>query len=372
MAVKCQAVFRLIEEFAPLSLAEKWDNVGLQLGDPLAETNKILLTLDVNKTVAEEALDQGAGLIISHHPLFFKPVRRLSFDLPSGELVAFLIRSYITVYTAHTNLDGAAGGVSAVLAGRLGLENLTVLSPAASRRYVKLVVFVPSGHEDAVRDALTGAGAGWIGNYRDCTFQTRGTGTFRPLTCASPFIGRQGELEQVEEIRLETIIPVEKTGMVVEAMLEAHPYEEVAYDIYSLANPEAAVGLGRLGRLPEPVSFRKLVEHVKAVLGLEEVKAGGLPERVVKKVAVCGGAGAELWPLALQSGADVLVTGDINYHTGQEMLAEGINFIDAGHHATERVILPVLSRYLEESCRAGGLEAQVLISQVNTNPFTYF
>lgn len=371
MAVKCRVVFELIEEFAPLSLAEDWDNTGLQLGDPQAEVDKILLTLDVNRAVAEDALDQGAGLIISHHPLFFKPLRRLSLDSPLGGLAAFLIRHNITVYTAHTNLDGAAGGVNAVLAGRLGLKEIAVLRPAG-QRYAKLVVFIPPGHENDVRDALTGAGAGWIGNYRDCTFQTKGMGTFRPLAGTNPFIGRRGELEQVEEIRLETIVPVEKTGMAVKAILKAHPYEEVAYDIYPLDNPETTAGPGRLGRLPEPLLFRDFVEHVKRVLGAGRVKAGGLPERVVNKVAVCGGSGAELWPLALQGGADVLITGDIKYHTGQDMLAGGINFIDAGHHATERVILPVLGSYLEGCCRAGSLGAQVLLSQVNTNPFTYF
>lgn len=369
MPVKCMEIFNLVEEMAPRSLAESWDNTGLQVGHPGSEVDRIMLALDVNMNVAREAREKKAGLIISHHPLFLNPYRSINLGRPEGELVSYLIRNNIAVYSAHTNLDNAAGGVNSVFAEKLGLEDVSVLQRAGQERYIKLAVFVPAGHVEDVRNALSEAGAGWIGNYSHCTFMTRGTGTFKPLDGTNPYIGRAGEIEKVEEYKLETIVPYGKLDIVIRAMLKAHPYEEVAYDLYPLENAGPAYGPGRVGILSEPVSFRQFAEKVKDALSLPAVRLGGDLESNVYKVAVCGGSGAGLWTDALSAGADVFVTGDVKYHTAQDMLAAGLKFIDAGHYGTEVFIMPVLRSYLVERCKAAGINVEILLSQTNTDPF---
>lgn len=371
MPVKCREIFNLIEDMAPRHLAESWDNAGLQVGDPRTEVDRVLLALDVNLSVAGEAKEKGAGLIVSHHPLFLKPPRSIDLDRPEGELIGYLIRNNITVYAAHTNLDSAAGGVNAVLAEKLGLSDLSVLHQAGRERYIKLAVFVPAGHMEDVRSAICEAGAGWIGNYSHCTFMTPGTGTFKPLEGTNPFIGKKGEIEQVSEFKLETIVPAGRLDTVIRAMLKAHPYEEVAYDLYTLENPGPAYGLGRIGTLPEPVPLRQFAEKVKAALGLPAVRLGGPPDSAVRKVAVCGGSGAELWQAAMRAGADTLVTGDVKYHVAQDMLNAGLKFVDAGHYGTEAVVMPVLQSYLAGRCRAANIDVEILLSQTNTDPFAY-
>lgn len=372
MPVKCKEIFKLIEEMAPCHLAESWDNSGLQVGDRRAEVAKVLLTLDVNISVAREAAEKGAGLIISHHPLLFKPLKSIDLSQPAGELIGFLIKNNITVYTAHTNLDAAAGGVSHVLAVRLGLEKLAVLQQTEHIRCVKLAVFVPEDHAENVRSAIAEAGAGWIGGYSHCSFMTKGAGTFKPLAGANPYLGRTGELTLVEEIKLETIVPTGILNKVIQAMQKAHPYEEVAYDLYPLETPGPAYGLGRVGELPRQLSFSQFIEQVKTALHLTAVRTGGQPEACVSKVAVCGGSGADLWPAALKAGADTIVTGDIKYHTAQEMADAGLKFIDAGHYGTEAAILPVLQSFLAGRCRDENMSVDLLPAQTNTDPFAYF
>ncbi|MFX4261644.1 Nif3-like dinuclear metal center hexameric protein [Pelotomaculum propionicicum] len=372
MSVKCASIFRLIEEFAPAHLAESWDNCGLQVGDPQAGVEKALLTIDVNLAVAREAVDKGAGLILSHHPLLLKPPKAINTRQPLGELISFLIRNNITVYAAHTNLDAAAGGVNSALAERLGLIETAVLQQTGQTGLFKLVVFIPVGHEEKVRAAILEAGAGWIGNYSHCSFMTGGTGTFKPLAGASPYYGRTGELEQVEEVRFETIVPAGILEKAVSAMLDAHPYEEVAYDILPLKNRVSNCGLGRVGKLIEPVSLSRFAGKVKENLAVPAVRIGGRQDSIVKTVAVCGGSGADLWPEALKAGADTIVTGDVKYHTAQEITAAGMNFIDAGHYGTESVVLPVLLKYLGDICGRAGIDIGLILSQTNTDPFAYF
>jgi len=372
MPVNCRDIFNLIEKLAPSSLAEGWDNTGLQVGDPHAEIEMVMLTLDVNLDVVKEAKAKGAGLIISHHPLLLEPLKSLRLDKPGGRLVEYIIKNGITVYAAHTNLDVATGGVNSVLAEKLGLNDTTVLKPAGREQYIKLVVFVPAGHVENVHQAISEAGAGWIGNYSHCAFRTHGTGTFLPLAGTKPYIGKQGKLEMVEEVRLETIVPTTGLDTVIQAMFRAHPYEEVAYDLYLLENPGPVYGLGRVGGLARPVPFYEFAQTVKKVLGLPAVRLGGKPESKVKKIAVCGGAGAKLWPAALRAGADTFVTGDIKHHDAQEILSAGLNFIDAGHYGTESVVLPALKEFLEKHCRSSELNVKVVLSETNTNPFTCY
>ncbi|MCS5696157.1 Nif3-like dinuclear metal center hexameric protein [Desulfofundulus thermocisternus] len=371
MPVSGASVAKIIEEMAPLELAEPWDNPGWQLGDPGAPVRRILLCLDVNEAVCREALERDVQLIVAHHPLFFKELKQIRMDRPAGALVAGLIRAGVSVYAAHTNLDRCRGGVNDVLARRLRLQDIQVLSPG-KEQYLKLVVFVPLEHVDAVRSAIGAAGAGWIGNYSDCTFGVEGTGTFRPLEGTNPYIGRQGRLEQVREVRLETIVPQRLVERVVRAMLEAHPYEEVAYDLYPLANQVTpSSGLGRIGVLEETLPLKDFVTYVKEVLELPAVRWGGEKGRPVKRVALCGGSGGDLWPRALALNADVFVTGDVGYHTARDMLAAGLAFVDAGHFGTERVILPVLQEYLHHACQERGLAVECLLSNAEEDPYFF-
>lgn len=369
MQAKGKMIIKLMEEFAPPHLSLDWDNSGLQVGDPEAVVEGVMLSLDLDDQVCREAIEKKCQLIISHHPLFFKAVKQLNLQTPTGSLVAKLLREGIALYSAHTNLDSAAEGVNAALARRLGLERTVVLKPSRDEGFLKLVVFVPEGHEDKVREAISRAGAGWIGNYSHCTFQTGGTGTFKPREGSSPFIGKQGQLERVKEIRVETILPKRLAERVLGAMREAHPYEEAAYDLYPLEIKNTLTGIGRVGDLNTPVSLGDFARLVKDALHLTHVRYGGDPEGVVTRVALCGGSGADFWPLARAAGADLLVTGDVGYHTARDMVMSGFNFIDAGHYGTERVILPVLKEYLEQCFSREGMEVRVHLADVPGDPF---
>ncbi len=371
MPAKAKDLFFLVEELAPLELAEEWDNPGLQLGDPEREVARVLLALDADEEACREAMEKDAQAVICHHPLFFRPFQNLRLDQPRGALVAAFIRAGTVVYAAHTNLDSAGRGVNDALAKRLGLTEVGVLRTTRRQKLLKLVTFVPLSHVDEVRSALGRAGAGWIGNYSECAFQVQGEGTFRPLEGANPFIGKLGELEYVDEVRLETILPAELAERVVKAMLAAHPYEEVAYDLYPLANEGVARGMGRIGELARPMAFGEFIDYVKEALELKNLRYGGSLAREIRRVAVCGGAGAELWPDALAAKADVFVAGDLGYHAARDMLSAGMNFVDAGHYGTERVILPVLRDFLGERCRQKGWDVEIFLASSQADPFIF-
>jgi len=373
LAVRAKDVVAVLEQLAPPGLAEEWDNSGWQVGDPGAEVDKVLLALDVTPEVAKEAAKHSAKLIISHHPVLLKGIKSVRPDDPTSGLVYRLIGAGIGVYAAHTTLDSARDGVNEVLARALDLRSPEVLHPARNEQFVKLVVFVPEGHAGVVREALGRAGAGWIGKYSDCTFNMRGMGTFRPREGAKPHIGTVGELEQVDEVRIETIVRKSELGRTVDAMRHAHPYEEVAYDLYPLENNDPKLGLGRIGFLDLPVTLAALAAKVKDILQAQSVRYGGCPDALVKTVAVCGGSGSDLWPLARRRGADVLVTGDIRYHAARDMQAAGMHFVDAGHFATERVVLPELRDNLSKALAAAGIPLEIMVSGMEREPwFTVF
>lgn len=369
MPVKCQVVMDAIEKLAPRRLAESWDNVGLLLGSPAQTIHKVLLTLDVTEEVVEKAVQDGIDLIIAHHPLIFKSIHAIRTDLPQGKILSALLKSNIAVYAAHTNLDITTGGVNDALASALQLQDVQPLAISSTEKLCKLVVFIPPTHVEVVREAITEAGAGHIGKYSHCTFLTNGTGTFLPLEGSKPFIGESGKMEYIEESRLETIFPEKMSRRVIKAMLQAHPYEEVAYDVYQLENKGIGSGLGRIGKLSAPMSFADFAIQVKTALGIDSVNVAGAPGGVVKKVAVCGGTGAGLLHKAAFAGADVLVTGDVKYHEAQEAAAIGIGMIDAGHFATEQPVLLHLKKYLYQCANEGKWSVDIQIDEVNKDVF---
>ncbi|NTW06107.1 MAG: Nif3-like dinuclear metal center hexameric protein [Peptococcaceae bacterium] len=363
-----QLIFNCIEELAPLSLAEDWDNSGLQVGNPAGRVSRVLIALDMDERVLEEALDLQATLVVTHHPMILKGIRQIREDSYQGRLLTRIIKSGITVYAAHTNLDIAGKGVNGVLADLLGLSEIQVLKPAGEK-YYKLAVFVPLDHLDSLRAALSLAGAGFIGNYSHCSFSVNGLGTYMPKKGAKPYLGKMGVLERAEEAKLETIIPARLVSKVLKAMEEAHPYEEIAHDLYSLENANSKNGLGRLGLLNKEVSLIDLVSKVKEAFGVKAVRYGGLEGSAVSRVALCGGSGSDFWPLALSGGAEVFITGDISYHTAKDMLAAGISFIDPGHYWTEQVVIEPLAEYLREWCTLKGVDLEIIRSSVCGDPF---
>lgn len=373
MAVLCQTLIKIVEELAPIHLAEQWDNVGLLVGDPQEQVNGVLVALDFNHEVLDEALEKGANFIVVHHPPIFQPIKRLTAGGPEGKLLLQAIKQGVHVYAAHTNLDKVIDGVSDQLAKVLGLTSVEPLSSTAREPSFKLVVFVPETHEYQVRKAIGDAGAGFIGNYSHCTFRAPGTGTFLPQSGANPFLGQVGEMEEAAEFRLETIVPKSLLSAVMDAMMKAHPYEEVAYDVYPLAI-EGSVqgGLGRVGNLEKPLDEGRLIQLVKERLHVSHLKVVPGSRKNIQRVAVCGGSGGSLVETACQKGAQALITGDVDYHEGQLAQSLGIMIIDAGHGPTERVVLPWLQQQLEQVLTLRKEALPVFASQVNTDPWRFY
>lgn len=367
---RIQDLVGLVKTLYPPSLAEEWDNVGLQVGDPGAELNRVLLSLDPSERALDAARKAEARALLTHHPLIFSPLKSLTPLDETGRILFRAVREGIAVLCAHTNLDRAKEGLNDWLAEKLGL---TAVSPLAADRggdLTKLVVFVPSGYEGVVADALFKGGAGRVGNYDHCSFAATGIGTFRAGAGTDPFVGRQGETERVSEVRLEAILPREVQGRAVDRMLRAHPYEEVAYDLIPLANGRPQVGLGRIGRLVEPTTLGAFAAMVKTALGATSLRMVGDSDRTVVKVAVCGGSGASLLGEAARQGADLLVTGDVKYHEARAAESQGVALIDAGHFATERLMVQGLAAVLRREAEGRGLNIEFIEMEGEEDPFT--
>ena len=337
-----------VERLAPPSLAEDWDNCGLQIGDPAAKASRVLVALTPMSEVFEEAQEAGADLLLFHHPLIFGSFKSLDVGTYPGVLIARAVRRGIAVYAAHTSYDAAPGGVSVALAEALGLRGrLRVVSPRGELR--KLVIFVPQENVDAVADALAEAGAGVIGEYTHCTFRTPGMGTFLGGEATDPYLGERGRLEKVEEIRLETVVPAHASDRAVAAAIAAHPYEEAALDLYPVEGHPAGCGYGRVGTLPEPMTSDELRRYVSDRLG-SPARLAADPDsgRRMERVAVLGGSGGSFVQEAATSGAEAFVTGDLDYHDALLADSLGLTAIDAGHAPTELPSLEPLARRLAE------------------------
>ncbi len=366
--MRCEKIIRIIETWAPKSVAWDKDNVGLQVGSLQKEIKNILLCLDVDEKVVNEAVSKNCNLIISHHPLLFKPLKRIEPDKDRiSNIVEKLIKKDITLYSAHTNLDFTRNGVSFKLADKLGLANQKILLNQTSNLN-KLVVFVPRDDADKVAEAMHLAGAGIIGEYSNCSFRTSGTGTFQGSDKSNPSIGSKGKLEKVDEIRIEVIVDSFKLNSVVEQMIKAHPYEEVAYDIYPLLNENSNYGAGVIGELKQEFSEREFLLHVSKSLKIKNFRFARGAKSKIKKVAVCGGSGSDLLDVAIKNNADAYVTADIKYHTFQD--AEGrILLVDAGHYETEIHVLDEIKDRLEKSLTDN---IKVFKYSDSTNPIAFF
>ncbi|KAB2954576.1 Nif3-like dinuclear metal center hexameric protein [Heliorestis acidaminivorans] len=369
MALACGRIIEWIENIAPTRLAEHWDQIGLQIGYGGTEVRNVYLALDLDEQVIDEALAKDCQMIILHHPLIFKPLANLRWDNQQGRMIKRIVENDLQIYVAHTNLDIAQGGVNDVLATKVGLEKIEPLYEDKKDELVKIVVFVPLEDEEKVRQAMGDAGAGHIGQYSHCTFRTEGTGTFLPLDGANPHIGKVGSPEEVQEARLETIVSQRKLKRVLKALFKAHPYEEVAYDLYPLLNESKANGLGRIGYLAEPLSVQDFAEQVKKNLNITSLRwVGKDKNRKIQKVAVCGGSGGSTIGHARYKGADLLITGDLKYHDGQEALSLGMDLFDAGHFATENPAMAQLAEELREKAKTEKRKIQFFVHQKNQDP----
>lgn len=338
--MKCKDIIGVLEQEAPLRLQESYDNSGLQWGNPENFVQKVLVCLDFTPDALRDAVENQVHMVISHHPVLFKPMKSINTGIGKGAMLADCIRNNITVYSLHTNFDTADNGLNEYLAKTLGLQSLTGLKTHCRDELYKLVVFVPEDSLEKVQKAVFGAGAGWIGNYSDCGFYTPGKGTFRPLEGTNPYIGQTGVFETVQEYRLETIVPRIRLKDVIKNMLEAHPYEEVAYDIYRVEQPGHEYSLGRVGTLKEKLSADEFVSLVKEKLNISSVRTvGKILNAGIQKVAVfCGSFDGDVNALK-EKKADALVTGDLKYHTAQELEEAGIFTVDAGHYHTEKLFV---------------------------------
>jgi dinuclear metal center YbgI/SA1388 family protein len=336
---------QILESWAPKELAWERDNVGLQIGSAGKRISKILVALDVTDEVISEASRKKIDLIISHHPLLFHPLKSINEEERVGRLVNALCRQKIALYAMHTNLDFTANGVSFSLAKKLRLNNARVLQQQHSSQK-KIVVFVPRSHVEQVASAMTAAGAGRIGNYEECSFRGEGVGTFNASQQSKPFLGNKGRLERVNETRLEMNVPSWKIDHVTGAMQAAHPYEEVAYDIYDLVNSNRNYGAGVLGEYASAISLKEFLRTIQRALNVPALRYSGDAKKSIQCVALCGGSGASLLPAALRANADAFVTADISYHAFQDS-DNRIALIDAGHYETEHPAIEEIVGYLK-------------------------
>lgn len=353
-----------MERFAPSGLAFSWDKAGLMIGDPDAPVSRILVTLTITRDAVRAARRQRVDMIVCHHPLLWEPLTALRTDDPHVRLCMSLIEMGISCFSAHTSLDVTSNGVNDALAAQLGLQDTKPLLPVSHAGQVKLVTFVPESHLAKVRAAVCEAGAGVIGDYTYCTFSSAGTGTFLPGRTARPFVGKKQRVNEEPERRFEVLTPKAVLAKVLRALLDAHPYEEPAYDVVPLDSLDPRIGLGRRGVLAHAAPLRALAGHARQALRLQAVRIVGDPKRRVKTVAVVAGSGgSEI--RSMPSDIDVLVTGDVRYHEALAARERGLSVIDVGHAGGEQCIIPVVAAYLHKQ-----LEIPV-IKHSAPDPFTW-
>ena len=366
--MKCIEIIKYLEHWAPKETAWEKDNVGLQVGSAEREIKNIFLCLDVTLSAVDEAVRKSCSLIISHHPLLFNPLKRISTDGDTrSQIIEKLIKNDITLYSVHTNLDYTKNGVSFRLAKQLKLKNIDFLSRLASNQ-VKLVVFVPEEFIGKVSDAIFSAGGGSIGEYSNCSFRIPGKGTFRGSEKTNPAAGAKGVFEKVDEVRLEVLVDSWKLKHVLAEMLKVHPYEEPAYDIYPLNNENVNYGAGAVGTLEPPMNIEDFLAYVTGNLKLKNFRYTGGSKRKIKMVAVCGGSGSEYLKDALKAGADAYITADIKYHTFQDA-EENILLIDAGHYETEIFAMDELRERLTPLINK---QIKIFNYTKTTNPVKFF
>jgi dinuclear metal center YbgI/SA1388 family protein len=358
-------IIKVLEDFAPLQLQESYDNAGLITGNPAWEATGAILCLDSTEDVVDEAIKKKCNFIIAHHPIAFSGLKKITGKNYIERVIIKAIKNDIAIYAAHTNYDNVRQGVNFKIAEKLNLQDVKVLVPKPGLK--KLVTFVPQDHLQKVRESIFYAGAGHIGNYDQCSFSSSGKGTFRGLEGTNPFIGEQGKLSEEAEIKMETIFPAHNQNKIISALLKAHPYEEVAYDIYSLDNLNPMIGAGAIGILPEEKSEEQFLEDIQLAMKAKLIRHTRLLNKKVKKVAFCGGSGSFLLGNAISAGADFFITADFKYH--QFFDADNkIVVADIGHYESEQFT----SELFYNSIIKIFPKFALYFSEINTNPINYY
>lgn len=365
MAVKIKDVTDYLESIAPRSYQESYDNAGLITGDPTWAVQGILVTLDCIESVVDEAIAKRCNLIVAHHPIVFRGLKQLNGNGYVERTVIKAIKNDIAIYAIHTNLDNVHTGVNRKICEKIGLKNLRILSPK-KETLTKLVTFIPTENAENVLAALHHAGAGEIGNYKNCSFRLNGTGTFMPTDKANPRIGEANKQEYVEEVRAEVIFPSHLESKILKALRQSHPYEEVAYYLTPLLNENQEVGSGMIGELETPVEPLVFLTGLKSSMDLQVIRHTKISGGQIKKVAVCGGSGSFMLPHALQSGADILVTADFKYHEFFDA-DNRIIIADIGHYESEVFTKELLQDVLMKKFSTFA----IIFSETATNPISY-
>ena len=363
--MKLHELTNYLESLAPLTYQEDYDNSGLIVGHPDKEINSALVSLDCTEAVVDDAMAKGCQVIISHHPIVFKGLKKLNGKTYVERVIEKAIKNNIAIYAIHTNLDAVAGGVNARICETLGLTDCRILAPKHGL-LKKLVTYVPVNYADKVRDALFAAGAGQIGNYTEVSFNTEGTGTFKAGENADPFVGQKGIIQKEPEIKIEVVYPVNLENKILVALFMEHPYEEVAYDLYALTNQYQTVGSGMVGELAEPMDELAFLQMVKYKMNAGAIRYTKLRHKPVKRVAVCGGSGSFLLKNAISAGADVFVTADFKYHEFFDA-EEKLVIADIGHFESEQFTQNLIVELIKKKFA----NFAVRLTEVNTNPIKY-
>lgn len=360
----------LMDRWAPAWTAESWDRVGLVTGHPGQPAARIRTALELTPELLDTAIASRIDLLLLHHPPLFKPLTTLRNDRPATARLLAAAQAGLALFAAHTNLDAAPGGVNDALAGALGLVDTSPLEPVGGNGLRKLVVFAPPEHAERIASAMFAAGAGRIGEYRRCSFACEGIGSFLAPPDSDPFLGSPGDEARVDELRLETVVPAARAADVVRALLDAHPYEEPAWDLYPLEQAPSGCGLGRVGRLAEPLSGRRFVAQAAAALEAPLAAwAGPLPDRL-ERVAVLGGSGGDYLARARAAGAQVLVTGEARYHDAEAARDLGVGLVTLGHFPTENLVVRPWARKLADLAAAADLECEIAPWTEGSDPWS--
>ncbi len=363
--MKLKEITDCLEAFAPLAYQESYDNAGLICGNQDMDITSALVCLDSTEAIIDEAVALGCNLVIAHHPIVFSGLKKFNGKNYVERVIIKAIQNNIAIYAIHTNLDNVHNGVNTKIAEKLGLINCAVLSPQKNL-LKKLVTYCPEDKAEEIRSALFSAGAGHIGNYDECSFNTTGTGTFRAGAGSNPFVGEQGKQHQEKEVRIETIYPQHIESKLISALIKAHPYEEVAYDLVPLSNIHTRIGAGIIGELPAQTDEMSFLKTIKTLLKADCIRYTTLLDKKIKKVAICGGSGSFLLGDAIKNGAEIFITADFKYH--QFFDAENrIVIADIGHYETEQFTMELISEILKEKFSTFA----VLITKISTNPIKY-
>ena len=364
--MKLKEITDCLEAFTPLAYQESYDNAGLICGNHNMDIKGALICLDSTEAIIDEAIANGCNLVIAHHPIIFSGLKKITGKNYVERVIIKAIQNNIAIYAAHTNLDNVHCGVNAQIAKKLGLINCKILAPSSNAGLKKLITFCPEANAEAIRTALFVAGAGHIANYDQCSFNTPGTGTFRAGEGTTPFVGKQGQQHRENELRIETIYPQHIESALIKALLKAHPYEEVAYDLVSLTNTNNRIGAGLIGELTSETDEMLFLKQLKTLMNTDSIRYTALRDKKIKKIAVCGGSGSFLLGDAIKNGAELFITSDFKYH--QFFDAENhIVIADIGHYETEQFTMELFYDILKEKFSTFAF----LITKINTNPIKY-